>query len=97
VNGAQDQERDGGGACQAMDDTYEQRAQGVEKAEVLDGITKPIRDRKRIAMVFSGGGVRMPVVVDVGVVLMDVGVFTGNRGMRGREFFAEPFGDAGKI
>jgi hypothetical protein len=37
------------------------------------------------------------VVVDVGVVLMDVGVFTGDRGMRGREFFAEPFGDAGKI
>jgi hypothetical protein len=46
---------------------------------------------------FFGGRVGMPVKVHVGVVLVQVGVFSRNARVGGGEFFAEPFHRAGKI
>lgn len=39
----------------------------------------------------------MPVVVHVGIMFVEMGVFAGDLGMRGREFFAEPSGDAEEV
>src|ERR1700760_3792016 len=48
-------------------------------------------------MMLFGRLMLVPVKMQRAAVFVNVGVLTGNGGMRGREFFAHPLGDAGEI
>src|SRR6516162_4216122 len=39
----------------------------------------------------------VPMIMKVGIVLVDMGMFADDVRMRGREFLAEPLGDAGQV
>ena len=70
VNGAQHQESNGGGTCQAVNDSNEQGPQGVIKAQTLKRSAKPSRGRKAIAVMFGGRRVRVPMKMDAGAVFV---------------------------
>lgn len=97
VNGAQDQQGDGGAARQTVDDADEQRAQRMKKPQAVKRTAQPMRRGKAIGMMVLDGRVRMPVNVQFFSMLMEVGVFARDMRMRGRKFFAEPLHEAGKI
>ena len=80
-----------------MDDADKERAEGVKPAEREQRLFNGARSGKRVRVVFLSGGVGMPMVVEMMIVLVNVGVLAGDVRMRGGEFFAEPLGDAGEV
>src|SRR5712692_7785363 len=104
-DGAQNEEGDGGGTGQAVDDADEQRPQGMKKSQSLEGGAQALRSapgkpagwREAFAMVILARGVRMPVKVHAGAVSVDVGMFSGHARMRWREFFAQPLHRTGQV
>ena len=68
ANGAQDQQRDRSGACQAVNYADKQRAQGVKEPQSLEGSAQPTGSGEGISMMVAGRDVGMPVKVQVGAV-----------------------------
>jgi len=97
VDRGENEERRRRGASEPVHDTDKERSEGVKKPEFGEGFFYQGWDRERIGMVFAGRDVRVPVVMDVMVVLVKVGMFPADLGMSGREFLAEPLGNAGEI
>ena len=80
-----------------MNDADDERPKCVEQAESHEGFFDHARSREGSGVMFAGGSMGVPVVMDVVTVLVKVGVFTEHFGMGRREFSAEPLGNAGEI
>src|SRR5260370_33543963 len=61
ANGAQDQQRDRSGACQAVNYADKQRAQGVKEPQSLEGSAQPTGSGQGSGMMVAGRRVGMPV------------------------------------
>ena len=57
----------------------------------------PFRRRNLFAVMLSRRLMGVPMIMKVGIVLVDMGMFADDVRMRGREFLAEPLGDAGQV
>src|SRR5229473_1613365 len=86
VDGAQHQQSYRSGTRQAMNDANEQRAQGVKKPQARQWPAKPTRRREAGGVMFRSRGVRMPVKMHAGAVLVEVGMFTRHARVSRREF-----------
>src|SRR6267378_5316516 len=83
VNRAQYQQSDCGGTCQAVNNSNEQRAQGVKKAQPVKRPAQPNRRAEAIGVMFGGRGVRVPVKMHAGAVFVEVGMFSRDMRMGG--------------
>ena len=79
MNRAENEQRYGGGARQAVDNADQQRPQRMKHTQMRNGIAQPLWRGQRIGVMFLRGGVRMPVIMHVGLVLVEMRVFAGRR------------------
>ena len=69
----------------------------MEEAELCEGSSHPFCGRKLVAVMLLRRLMGVPMIMKVGIVLVNVAVFANNVRMGGRELFAEPLGDAGEV
>ena len=80
-----------------MHDADQNRTKGVKEAEARPGFRQPGRGGEAIAVMLLDGRVRVPVKMQVVVMLMDVRMRSGDARVSRGEFFAEPFHGSGEI
>lgn len=80
-----------------MNDTYKQGAKGMKEAQPGEGRGHPFCGRQRVAVMLFRRLMGVPMIVQVGVVLVEVGVLADDVRVRGGKLFAQPFGNAGQI
>src|SRR6266851_6872233 len=105
VNGAEDEQRHGGGTCEAVNDAHEQRAQHVKKSQPRKESAQPLRFARgqptrrseAVSMMVLGRGVGVPVKMYLGIMFVKVGMFSRHTRMGRRELFTEPFHRAGEV
>jgi len=81
ANRAQHQQCHGGGACQSVDDTDKQRAQGMEYAKSCKRGTKPRRRNHAFPVMLSLSAMRVPMQMEVRIVFVKMGVVARHFGM----------------
>src|SRR5260370_10602718 len=97
MDGAQHQQSYGGGTRQAVNDANEQRAQGVKKPQAFKWPTQPTRRREAGAVMVRGRGMRMPVKMYAGVMLVEVGMVTRHARVSRGGFFGDPLRCAAEV
>ena len=66
-----------------MDDAHEQGAQSVKEAEPRERLAQPIRGDEAVGVMLLRSRMRMPVKMQVMIMLMDVGMRSRNARMAG--------------
>ena len=79
ANGAEDEQCYGCRARQSVDNADQQWPQRMKQSQMRDRIAQPLWGGQGIGVMFLGGGVRMPMVMHVGLVLVEMRVFAVTR------------------
>src|SRR5229473_6654911 len=80
-----------------MNDAHQQGSYGLIQSEASEVVIEPLRRRQTLSVVVACRSVLVPVEVQLGVVLVKVGVLSDDAWMCGGKLRAHPFHRAGKI
>src|SRR6266851_10054471 len=80
-----------------MNDAHQQGSYGLIQPEASEVVIEPLRRRQTLSVVVACRSVLVPVEVQLGVVLVKVGVLSDDAWMCGGKLRAHPFHPAGKI
>src|SRR5260370_18500981 len=80
-----------------MEDAHQQGSYGLVQSEASEGVIEPLRRRQTISVMVACRSVLVQVEVQLGVVVVKVGVLSDDAWMYGGKLRAHPLHRAGKI